>query len=249
VGVKLRLIPVLTAAAILLLGVKVADIWSAFGVEAASAAADPAAASASAADPAANAAADSAASPPAAAPMQDTAAAPADQTAAQPPSTSVDPTGKDPLLMSPAEIDLLQKLSGRRAELDRRAADMAQHEVLLKATELRLDAKISQLQSLEHDVDGIADKQDAQNDQRLKSLVKIYETMKPADAARIFEQLDLPVLVDMVQRMKEAKASPILAAMDPAKAKQVTVALSERRAEQGEQPVASQPEQAAAPKP
>ena len=151
--------------------------------------------------------------------------------------------------MSPAEIDLLQKLSGRRAELDRRAADMAQHEVLLKATELRLDAKISQLQSLEHDVDGIADKQDAQNDQRLKSLVKIYETMKPADAARIFEQLDLPVLVDMVQRMKEAKASPILAAMDPAKAKQVTVALSERRAEQGEQPVASQPEQAAAPKP
>jgi flagellar motility protein MotE (MotC chaperone) len=60
--------------------------------------------------------------------------------------------------------------------------------------------------------------------------VKIYETMKPKDAARIFEQLDMPVLLGVLERMKEMKSSAILAAMDASKAKAATMALAERHA-------------------
>jgi flagellar motility protein MotE (MotC chaperone) len=52
--------------------------------------------------------------------------------------------------------------------------------------------------------------------------------MKPKEAARIFEQLDLPVLLDVLERMKETKTSPILASMEPSKAKAVTLALAAR---------------------
>jgi len=62
----------------------------------------------------------------------------------------------------------------------------------------------------------------------MKSLVKIYENMKPKDAAPIFEQLDMDVLLDIVDRMKEAKVAPILAQMNPAKAKEVTDELAKR---------------------
>ena len=58
--------------------------------------------------------------------------------------------------------------------------------------------------------------------------MKIYETMKPHDAARIFEQLDMPVLLGVFGHMKERNAAPILAAMDPTKARAVTLALAER---------------------
>jgi flagellar motility protein MotE (MotC chaperone) len=139
----------------------------------------------------------------------------------------------DPLSMSPAEVELLQKLAERRASLDKRAAEQSQREVLLEAAEKRIDEKIAKLEALKKDIAGIADKQSADDDARLKSLVKIYETMKPHDAARIFEQLDMPVLLGVVERMKERNAAPILAALDPAKAKAVTLALAERRERQG----------------
>ena len=138
----------------------------------------------------------------------------------------------DPLSMSPAEVELLQKLAERRASLDKRAAEQSQREVLLEAAEKRIDEKIAKLEALKKEIAGIADKQSAEDDARLKSLVKIYETMKPHDAARIFEQLDMPVLLGVVERMKERNAAPILAALDPAKAKAVTLALAERRERQ-----------------
>jgi flagellar motility protein MotE (MotC chaperone) len=131
--------------------------------------------------------------------------------------------------MSPAEVELLQKLSERRNELDKRAAELSQREVLLQATEKRIDDKIAKLAALEKDIGGIVDKQSEEDDARIKSLVKIYETMKPADAARIFEQLDMPVLLGVLEHMKERNAAPVLAAMDPAKAKAVTLALAARR--------------------
>jgi flagellar motility protein MotE (MotC chaperone) len=53
--------------------------------------------------------------------------------------------------------------------------------------------------------------------------------MKPKDAARIMEQLDNTVLLDMLERMKEPKVAPILAAMEPAKAKTITAELALRR--------------------
>ena len=44
------------------------------------------------------------------------------------------------------------------------------------------------------------DKQKAQ----IESLVKIYETMKPKDSARIFEKLDMPILLDVIDKAMQA---------------------------------------------
>jgi flagellar motility protein MotE (MotC chaperone) len=65
--------------------------------------------------------------------------------------------------------------------------------------------------------------------------VKIYETMKPKDAAPIFEQLEMAILLDVIERMKEAKVAPIIAAMDPQKAKSLTTDLVKRRRLAGEE--------------
>ena len=59
--------------------------------------------------------------------------------------------------------------------------------------------------------------------------MKIYENMKPKDAARIFEQLEIDVLLLIAERMREARIAPILAKMSPAKAKAITVELATRR--------------------
>lgn len=226
---RLRVLPVAIVAAVGLLGVKLGNLWLA--IDAAPVATALAQQAAEKAPPAA-----------AAAPAPTTPAAKPPTPTAKPPlaATPGGDNAVDPLTMTPAEVELLQKLAGRRAELDRRAAELSQREVLMQATEKRIDEKIAKLQALEKDIGGIVDKQAAEDDARLKSLVKIYETMKPRDAARIFEQLDLPVLLGVVEHMKERSAAPILAAMDPSKARTVTLALAERKDQRMAQDVAHQ---------
>jgi len=214
---KLRLIPMLLAAAVLLLGLKVSDVWEVVRAQTAA----PAAPAAPAPVAASEATAETGPAPP----MAD---AKGSRESAVP--------AADPLMMSPSEIEVLQKLSDRRAALERRAQAVSQQEVVLKAAEQRVDEKLAKLKSMEQEIGGLVDQETQQGDARLKGLVKIYETMKPREAARIFEELDTPTVLDVIGQMREAKAAPILASMDPSKAKSVTAALIQRRQQSGSRP-------------
>jgi flagellar motility protein MotE (MotC chaperone) len=130
---------------------------------------------------------------------------------------------------SEAELAVLQGLSSRREELDRRGSELEQREALLKAAEQRIEAKVQELKQLQGSMEALIRKYDDEEETRKKSLVKIFETMKPVEAARIFEQMDLPILLDIIERMKERNAAPVLAQMHPARAKQVTAEIARRR--------------------
>jgi len=131
--------------------------------------------------------------------------------------------------LSASEIQVLQQLVARRGEIEKRAADLDKREALLKAAEERINAKVTEMKVLQAKVEQAIRKYDEQEEQRRQNLVRIYETMKPSEAARVFEQMDLPTLVDLVDRMNTRKVAPILAAMNPVRAKQVTTELSKRR--------------------
>lgn len=148
-----------------------------------------------------------------------------------PPDPAADAASQDnPFNYSDSEIELLQDLAKRRDELDKRSAAIDQREALLTATEQRMDQKLAELKAVQAQIEtGLQQQKDAQ-DAQYKSLVKTYETMKPKDAARIFDSLEMEVLIEVTQRMKEAKLAPVLAAMDAAKAQAVTVELAARRA-------------------
>jgi flagellar motility protein MotE (MotC chaperone) len=135
----------------------------------------------------------------------------------------------DPTLLTSAEIELLQKLSSRRQVLETRERELEMRSGILSAAEVRIDKKIVELNTLRETIDGLIKKFDVQEDTKLKSLVKIYENMKPKDAARIFENLELETLLEVAERMKERKLAPIMAKMDPEKAREMTVELRQLR--------------------
>ena len=135
----------------------------------------------------------------------------------------------DPTLLTQTEIDLLQQLADRRETLDARQRELEVREGLLKAAESRIDKKIEELKTLETTINELVAEYDQQQVAKIKSLVKIYENMKPKDAARIFEELDMDTLLLVAERMKERSLAPVLAAMNPAKARDVTFDLARRR--------------------
>ncbi len=127
------------------------------------------------------------------------------------------------------EIELLQKLVKRREKLERLEHRLDLRESMLLATERRIDSKITELTKIKKTIEQLLKTHDTQQEAKLRSLVKIYENMKPKQAARIFDRLDLGILLDVVERMRESKTAPIMANMTPARAKSVTAALVSRR--------------------
>lgn len=139
------------------------------------------------------------------------------------------PARFNPRLVTDSELDILQKLSDRRIELDRRSRGVDTREKLLRATENRIEAKISDLKKIQDTIKNLLVKHDKEKEAKMRSVVKIYEKMKPKDASRIFEEMEMPILLDVVERMREAKTAPILANMSARKAKEVIAALAQRR--------------------
>ena len=125
-----------------------------------------------------------------------------------------------------SEAALTERLSARRTELDTREAEIAMRSALLEAAEKRLDERAKELAALEAQVAALVDEKQAAEDAGFKAVVSMYETMKPKEAAKIFDTLSLPVLLKVARAMNPRKMSPILAAMSPKPAEQLTTAMA-----------------------
>lgn len=230
-----RLLPLTMFVAALLLTVKVGDVWTGYQHRRASLAVSESQAQQAPAPPAQPTTPVQAQQNQPARPIAQAgqpAAAPAMPAAQpQPPQATAKQDNKplDPIMFSQSEIEILQNLAARRKEIDQREEAVMKREVLFQAAEKRLEEKIGELTKIRDEINGLIRKYNEQEETELKSLVRIYETMKPKDAARIFDELELKVLLQVFQRMKEAKTAPILASMSPARAKEVTTQLADRK--------------------
>lgn len=127
------------------------------------------------------------------------------------------------------EIAVLESLSERREKLDKLERELALKEKVLQATESRIDQKIAELTSMSTELKELLVTYEKEEDAKISSLVKIYEAMKPKDAARIFNDLDMNILLMVVDRMSERRVAPVLAGMDPQKARDVTQQLADQQ--------------------
>jgi flagellar motility protein MotE (MotC chaperone) len=148
---------------------------------------------------------------------------PAPAASASPPAEPV------PSPVSDSERALLQDLRQRRQELDTREAALKTRESMLVAAEQKLSARLAQLEALQKKLEVLDAAQQAKEEAGWQGLVKLYEVMKPKDAATIFNDLSMPVLLQLMDRMKDAKAALVMAAMNTDKARDVTAQLARMR--------------------
>ena len=125
-----------------------------------------------------------------------------------------------------AEQEVLESLLTRRQQLEAREREVQLREKLLEAAEMRVAERIAELKVIEEKIEASFGKQEDDRKAQMQSLVSMYENMKPKDAARIFDRLDMTVLIGVVQQMKTRKMAPILAKMDSAVAERLTVELA-----------------------
>ncbi|KQY75321.1 MotE family protein [Brevundimonas sp. Root1423] len=130
--------------------------------------------------------------------------------------------------ISPAELRILQSLSGRRTELDARDADLAAMLPLMATAEQKLDAKVAALEAVKAEVrvllGQVSEQEKAENDR----LVAVYSAMRPKEAARVFATLDDDVRLPVAAAMRPRSLAAIMAQMEPAAARVLTEKLAHR---------------------
>ncbi len=128
-----------------------------------------------------------------------------------------------------SERAVLLELRERRQQLDSREQTVMSRESMLAAAEQKLSARVAELQGLQKRLETLETARQQRDDASWQGLVRLYETMKPRDAATIFNDLQMPVLLQVMDRMKDGKAALILSAMNPDKARDLTSELAKLR--------------------
>jgi flagellar motility protein MotE (MotC chaperone) len=130
--------------------------------------------------------------------------------------------------VSPSERAILERLQSRRQELDARAREIDIRENLLKSTEKRIEGRVDELKNVEAGIKSATDQKTDADASRFKGIVTMYENMKPKDAAKIFDRLDMSVLFDIASQIAPRKMADILGLMQPESAERLTIELARR---------------------
>ena len=124
-----------------------------------------------------------------------------------------------------SEIMILQELAERREALDARAKEIDKRAIQLKVAEKEIDKKLLQMKEYEQRLSKLITQYSTKEQENVNALVKHYSSMKPKDAARIFNTMDLDITVAILKGMKPSTSSAILSSMNSERVQAITAEL------------------------
>jgi flagellar motility protein MotE (MotC chaperone) len=135
---------------------------------------------------------------------------------------------QNPQSVSPSERAILERLQARRQELEQRAREIEIRESLLKSAEKRIEGRVEDMKATEAKISTATGQKTEQDSARFKGIITMYENMKPKDAAKVFDRLEMSVLYDIASQIAPRKMSDIMGLMQPEAAERLTVELARR---------------------
>jgi flagellar motility protein MotE (MotC chaperone) len=140
-----------------------------------------------------------------------------------------------PAPLPPALPELLAAIAVEHKELAERKAALDEREAEIELARAAVLKQNQELTALREDVSRLLDQAKATEAADVSRLVKIYQAMKPTEAAGILQDADLELAVLVLSAMSERNAGPIMAAMSSDRANAVSRVLLERSRLPGDQ--------------
>jgi flagellar motility protein MotE (MotC chaperone) len=121
---------------------------------------------------------------------------------------------------------LLRAIEERSRQLDARSSDLADRARMLEVIEARAAEQVQALEAqrraLQSTLGGVEESAEAE----IERLVKIYESMNPKEAARIFDAMPVEVAAGFMRRMSESKSALVMARLEAERAYAITLAIA-----------------------
>lgn len=124
--------------------------------------------------------------------------------------------------------EMLAAITAERELLENQRSVLAQRAAEIDLAKEMLAIETARLEELKQEVEALLERASMAHVADVDRLVALYSNMKPKDAAAIMNDLDLEVTVTVLGTMAERNAAPILAALNPVRARALSLILLER---------------------
>lgn len=124
--------------------------------------------------------------------------------------------------------EIIDSLKARERALERREQSLAARESDLRQVETDLQDRLKALQVEREKLEVLLEEADAAKDIRIRAIVKMVESMRAGDAAKIIEELENELAVSVLSRMNKTKAGKLLASVEPRRAAFLAEMLAEK---------------------
>ncbi|MEY8802229.1 MotE family protein [Leisingera sp. XS_AS12] len=131
--------------------------------------------------------------------------------------------------------ELLIGIEAERAELSSWRDELAQKEAEIALAKSALDAQAEQMEALKRELEHLLSRSARENTEDVSRLVGIYKAMKPVQAAAIMNDADIEVSVLVLSAMEPRNSGPIIALMEPVRARAISKIILERSRLPGDQ--------------
>ncbi|MBI5017368.1 MAG: hypothetical protein HZB55_18015 [Deltaproteobacteria bacterium] len=138
------------------------------------------------------------------------------------------PEGKARLLQ---ELD--RQIEERRRELAREGEDLAALKRALEAAKVELLQERQRMEELKAQVEADLARRSKLDDARLGQISKVYQAMKPKEAAQALEKMDDDLAVAILDRLPGRTVGKLFDVMDKSRVRQLTRRLQEGRGPPG----------------
>lgn len=123
---------------------------------------------------------------------------------------------------------MVSYLNKKQAELKQKEQALQKKEQYLTRMQQQVETKLKKLTAIEQKIQNYQNQKQQNQDAKIRSLAKIYGSMKPKQAAELLQNLDDQLVVEVISTMNTRQAANILANMDVKKAAEISERLSNR---------------------
>lgn len=125
---------------------------------------------------------------------------------------------------------LLAAIREREAQLDAEAKRLSDRQQTLNVAEAKLAEQLAAFETAQRQLEETMALADNAAERDIDTMTAVYENMKPADAARIFGEMDVTFAAGLLSRLRPETAAAVLTGMEPAAAYAVTLMIASRNA-------------------
>jgi flagellar motility protein MotE (MotC chaperone) len=124
--------------------------------------------------------------------------------------------------------DVLVSLNNKMTTLNEREADMKEKETAFKAIQIRLDKQLVAIETAKTSLDESIFNRTKLAQEDIAHLTLMYQSMKPKQAAKIFDEMDVNFAAGFIREMKGSQAGLILSNMQTKKAYRISLVIASR---------------------
>lgn len=125
---------------------------------------------------------------------------------------------------------LLDLIREREKQVETRTARLLEQKHANEVARAEIKDKMDALKTAENDLRDMVVMADRASENDVAQLTKIYESMKPQNAATVFEEMDPIFAAGFLARIRPEVAAQILAGLEPANAHAISVIMAGRNA-------------------